>query len=62
MAGEVVLIDQCFDRYIGVFSDEILQAANQLIFGNLAAELSKAADEIIKFVQIDGDIGAVLMF
>ena len=44
---EIVLIDQSFDRFIGAFSYGILQAANQLIFGNLAAELCKAADQII---------------
>ena len=61
LAREIVLINQRFDRFIGAFSDGILQAANQLIFWNLTAELCEAADQIVKFVQVDGDIGTVLM-
>ena len=45
LSGEVMLVDQCLDRLVGLLSDGVLKAANKIGFGYLVTELCESADQ-----------------
>ena len=57
-----MLIDDRFDGFVGIFCDGILEPANKLIVRDCSAEAGEEANQIIKFIQVESDVGTVLVF
>ena len=59
LSGKFLLVDDGFYCFVGILGNGILKPAKKLFIRYFTAESGEAANQVIEFVELEGDVGAV---